>query len=272
MTTPPGFPADPPYLQKHNWRDVDADKASTARMYDYYLGGKDNFPADREAAEQVMAVMPDVGVYARGNREFLRRTVRFVAEQGVDQFIDLGTGIPTVGPTHEVAQQARPGARIAYVDNDPVVLAHARALLTALGDDRTVGYVDHDISDPHGMLAAPEMRELIDFNRPVGVFMIGVLHFIEDPTSVIDTVMRAMPPGSWLAISAISDDTSARNATRAYEKATSQLRPRPVAEIAKLFHGVELAEPGVVQLHQWRPDEDAKHPCPVGYGGVGVKR
>ena len=198
--------------------------------------------------------------------------MRFVAEQGVDQFIDLGTGVPTVGPAHEVAQRARPGARVAYVDNDPAVLVHARALLTALGDDHTVGYVDHDISDPDGMLAAPEMRALIDFTRPVGVFLMGVVHFIEDPSFVIDTVMRAVPPGSWLAVSAISDDTSARDAGRAYENATSQLRPRPVAEIARLFHGVDLVEPGVVQLHEWRPDDDAKHPCPVGYGGVGIKR
>lgn len=272
MTMPSGFPVDPPHPQQTTWEQVDITKASTARMYDYYLGGKDNFPADREAAEQVISVMPDVGIYARGNREFLRRSVRFVAEQGIDQFIDLGTGIPTVGPTHEVAQEARPGAHIAYVDNDPVVLVHARALLKSLGDARTVGYVDHDISDPHGLLAAQGMRELIDFTRPVGVFFIGVVHFIEDPSFVIDTVMRAVPPGSWLAISAIGDVTSARRATRAYENATSQLRPRPVSEIEELFHGVELVEPGVVQLHEWRPDEDARNECPVGFGGVGIKR
>ena len=149
MTMPPGFPVEPPSPQMHTADEVDTETPSTARIYDYLLGGKDNYEADRQAAARVEQAIPDVRRQVRANREFLRRAVRFIAGQGVDQFMDLGTGIPTQGSTHEVAHETRPDARVAYVDNDPVVLVHARALLKGHG----VGYVDHDLRDATGMLA-----------------------------------------------------------------------------------------------------------------------
>lgn len=237
------------------------DIPSTARMYDYYLGGKDNYPADRAAAEKVMAMMPEgaIRTAAVQNRQFLGRAVRLLAgEQGVRQFLDIGTGLPTMSSVHEVAQSAAPDCRIVYVDHDPIVLAHARDMLHGL-DNTTI--VRHDLRDPAGIMADPELNALLDFSRPVAVLLVAILHFIsdeEDPHGIIATLMKPLPPGSYLVISHATADSISEldNVTEVYAKATSSLYNRTQAGVETLFAPYELLDPGVVRLAQWRPDAE----------------
>ncbi|MDQ0311611.1 SAM-dependent methyltransferase [Kitasatospora herbaricolor] len=250
-----------------------------ARMYDYYLGGKDNFPADREAAERALAANPEFRSTARANRGFLQRAVRHVAQQGVDQFLDIGTGIPTAGNTHEIAQQVDPRARVVYVDNDPIVLTHARALMAGMGRGRT-DVLQADLRDPAGILAAAQVRELLDFDRPVALVLAAVLHFLpedEKPYRIVEELLTALAPGSYLVLSHGTADfipPEVRDrVTGVYTKATAPLVGRSRAEVRRFFDGLELLEPEVVTVPLWRPEaEPARGADRVSmYGGVARK-
>ncbi|MBL7255738.1 SAM-dependent methyltransferase [Paractinoplanes lichenicola] len=223
-----------------------------ARRYDYWLGGKDNFAADRESGDAIAAQFPGIRTAVVENRRFLRRAVTFLAEsEGVRQFLDVGTGLPTAGNTHEVAQHIAPEARVVYVDNDPLVLAHARALLTG-----ATSYVDADLRDPATILA--EARKTLDFDRPIALMLLAVLHFITDddnPYGLVRSFVEALPPGSYVAVSHASGDwlppevvasiTSGRHGAG---------RLRSQAEVAKFFDGLDVLPPGVVPLPQWRDE------------------
>jgi hypothetical protein len=248
--------ADPPLHP-----GFDTTVAHPARVYDYWLGGKDNFAADKVAAEAVISVRPTVVRDIRANRDFLGRAVRYlVAEGGIRQFLDLGTGIPAANNTHEVAQAVAPECRIVYVDNDPIVLAHARALLTSTAEG-ACAYLDADLRDPGPILA--EAAKTLDFSQPVAVLFIGVLHLIadeEDPSGIIGRAMAATVPGSYLALTQPASDVDAEVAAegaRQYNQnvRTAQTR-RSREETTRFFDGLELVPPGVVQFHQWRPDPD----------------
>ena len=235
-------------------------------MYDYLLGGKDNYTVDRLAARRAIAAIPEVRSVARSNRRFLVRAVRFAAGQGVGQFIDLGTGFPTSPNVHEVARGACPDARVIYVDNDPVVTAHNRALRATVPG---VVAIEGDIRHPDGVLADPELAELIDFTAPVAVLFVAVLHFVrpeEDPARIVAAFTEQMVPGSYLIIShGVSDDTdpgALAGMTSAYGHAGVPLVPRTTAEVESWFGGFELIRPGLVDVSRWYPGKTAK-PGPV---------
>ncbi len=255
---------------------LDTSVAHPARVYDYWLGGKDNFAADREAAERVLAVTPGLRQRVRANRAFLARAVRYLAtEAGIRQFLDIGTGIPSANNTHEVAQAVAPDSRIVYVDNDPIVLVHARALLVGTPEGATQ-YVEGDLRQPEAILATARS---IDFDRPVALLLIGILHLIQDaegPYEIVAELMAALPAGSYLAIShpALDIHPGQEEAQRRYNERVSTpqtLRTEP--EVARFFAGLDLVPPGVVYVHNWRPD--ASDPVPPGgvsaYGGVARK-
>ncbi|MEV4755925.1 SAM-dependent methyltransferase [Micromonospora sp. NPDC049559] len=255
---------------------IDISRPSVARMYDYYLDGKDNFAVDRAAVAQVEAAMPEVRQLARENRAFLRRAVRHMVAAGIRQFIDIGAGLPTAGNTHEVAQQAAPDARVVYVDNDPIVLAHGRALLAT--DQRTT-VVSADLRRPADVLENPEVRRLIDFDQPVGILLIAMTHFLTDDerAPVLGALRDALAPGSYLTTTHVTVDGHPAEAVRGVEDAY-RATPTPIffrthAEILRLFDGFELVEPGLVTLDAWRPDP--ADPAPEAtrwlYGGVARK-
>jgi SAM-dependent methyltransferase len=233
-------------------RDLKTDVAHSARMYDYYLGGKDNFAADREAAEKVLANFPAMRTTARENRAFLRRAVTYLAaEAGVHQFLDIGTGIPTADNTHEVAQRVAPGSRVVYADNDPIVLAHARALLAG----GSTAYLDADLSDPDSILA--QAREVLDLKSPVALLLISVLQFLpgDDPYTIVAQLLSALPEGSYLVISHATADFlpagTGLAGQRIYDAARIPLQLRTHAEIAKFFDGCNLVPPGLVPISEW---------------------
>jgi S-adenosyl methyltransferase len=244
------------------------DVPSTARMYDYYLGGKDNFPADREAAERIIAMMPGgvVRTSAVQNRKFLLRVVRHLAQDlGVRQFLDIGTGLPTMNSVHQVAQSVAPESRVVYVDHDPGVLAHSRNLLH--GNDRAT-IIGQDLRDPSGILADPELRRLLDFSQPIAVLLVAVLHFIsdaEDPHNLVRSLMDPMPAGSYLVVSHFTADSYAQAdvAAQEYENATSTLHSRRRSQIVRFFAGYQMTAPGsVVWTPQWRRDVDGPEEDP----------
>jgi hypothetical protein len=237
---------------------IDVTVPSVARMYDHLLGGKDNFAADREAAAKLVALVPDAQKIARDNREFLVRSVRFLAQAGIRQFIDLGTGIPTSPNVHEVARQIAPGARVVYVDHDPVVLAHSRALLAT---DDGVAAVKADFRDPAEVLGDPGLTRLIDFAAPVAVLFLSVLHFIGDeehPGQIVAGFRDRLPAGGYLVLSAITsedmDEETAAGASDLYRAARTPAVARSREQITAFFAGCQLEEPGLVNLAQWRPD------------------
>jgi hypothetical protein len=237
---------------------LDTSVAHPARVYDYWLGGKDNFAADREAAERVLAVTPGLRFRVRANRAFLGRVTRYLAcEAGVRQFLDIGTGIPAADNTHEVAQRAAPDSRVVYVDNDPIVLLHAQALLRSTPQGST-DYLQADLRNP-GMIL-DRAAAVLDFGRPVAVMLLGVLHLIqdsEDPWGIVARLMAAVPAGSHLAIShpAIDIHRAQADAQRVYnERVSTPQTLRTREQVARFFTGLELVEPGLVQVHQWRPD------------------
>lgn len=246
-----------------------ASAPSPARMYDYYLGGKDNFAVDREAAEKVLSLWPETEKAARANRRFLVRAVRFLAEQGIDQYIDLGTGIPTPPNVHEVAREIQPGARVAYVDNDQVVTAHNRALRARDG----IACVDADLRDPDAVLGHPELAAVIDFDRPVALLFLAVLHFIgDDAADLLARYRAAVVPGSYMTVSiATMDGIDAATRSRGldvYDKSTSPVVLRGRSEVVELLSDVELVDPGLVPVTEWRTDEP-----PLTAGGLaGVGR
>ena len=240
--------------------DLRTDLPHSARMYDYFLGGKDNYAADREAAEQVKQQWPTVVVATRVNREFMRRATRFLARQGVRQFLDIGTGIPTRPNLHEIAQQVDPTARVVYVDNDPIVLTHARALLVSTAQGRT-DYIQADARSPQSILDSPQLGEVLDLSQPVALSLIALLHFIPDdqnPHEIIATLADALAPGSYLVLSHVSSDfdpPAIRELTRIYNEQGVPLQARSREEFHQLFQGRELLEPGVVSAHRWKPDD-----------------
>ena len=260
--------------------EIDTTRPHPARMYDAYLGGKDNYPADREAVRQILRTFPEVPGMARANRAFMQRTVRFLAgEAGIRQFIDIGTGIPSAGNVHEIAAQVAPGTRVVYVDNDPIVHVHANALLSGNG---TTSIVLADLRDPKAILEHPKLRELINFTQPVALLLVAILHFIKDaenPAGIVATLRDALPGGSYLALSHGTGDfhppgTEGRAAS-AYHNATAPLVLRPLDQVAAFFDGFDLMEPGLVQAPLWRPDGKPPRPkdlLKIGiYGGVGRK-
>jgi len=231
-------------------------------MYDYYLGGKDNFAADRRAADKVIAMMPDgsVRMAAAQNRQFLIRAVRHLAgDLGIRQFLDIGTGLPTRKNVHEIAESVAPGSRVVYVDNDPVVITHGRALLHG---SKHAAIIERDVRDPASVLADPSLRALLDFDAPIAVLLVAVLQFIsdtEDPYGIVRALMDAVPSGSYLVISHFTAEGSPRagRAALIYRKATSDIHSRTRAEVARFFAGHDLIAPGeVVWTPQWRPDAD----------------
>jgi S-adenosyl methyltransferase len=250
-------------------------------MYDYYLGGKDHFPVDREAAEKVIAAAPEARLMAGENRAFLQRAVRFLVEDaGIRQILDIGTGIPASGNVHEVAQKIAPDTRVVYVDNDPIVHVHANALLTRPGPAfGATGVVLADLRDPEKILTHPTVTGMIDFTRPVGLFLIAILHFIddaEDPYRIVRTLLDALPAGSYLALSHATGDLrtqAAADVTRTYAAATSGLTVRGFTDILGFFDGCVPVSPGLVPVPLWRHTD----PPPAGhddvwiYGGVGRK-
>lgn len=256
---------------------IDVSRPTAARMYDYYLGGKDNFAVDREAAEQVLATAPEARLAARENRAFLQRAVRYLAgEAGVRQFIDLGTGIPTQGNVHEIAQEVHPDARVVYVDNDPVVLVHSRALLSNSSDRVTT--IQADLRHPDEILNHPDLVNLIDFGEPVAVLFVAVLHFVtddEDPSGIVSRFVERMVPGSYLVLSHASSERDVADAVSVYQRATSTMNTRTTAEVRQLFDGCDLLEPGIVTTSQWRPGPGATPPDLSGraflLAGVGRK-
>jgi hypothetical protein len=257
--------------------NIDISVAHPARVYDYWLGGKDNFVADRIAGDRVLAAAPGLRYRVRANRAFLGRTVRYLAaEAGIRQFLDLGTGIPSANNTHEVAQRVAPDSRVVYVDNDPIVLRHAQALMRGAPEGATT-YIEADLRHPAPMLR--QAAATLDFSQPVAVMLLGVLHLVgdaEDPWGIVTTLMAAVPRGSCLVISHPALDISATQAEgqRAYNQnvATQQtLRTRD--EVARFFTGLELVPPGLVQVHQWHPDPDDAAPegTVSAHGGVARK-
>ncbi|MBO0837937.1 MAG: SAM-dependent methyltransferase [Actinobacteria bacterium] len=263
--------------------DIDTTCPHPARIYDYGLGGKNHFAADREVAEKVLAIAPSMRIMMRENRAFLGRAVRFLAaDAGVRQFLDIGTGLPTTGNVHEVAQQVAPDSRVVYADNDPLVLAHARALLTSSPEGRT-GYIQADLRDPESILSDTVTRDLLDFTQPVALMLVAVLHFLtdaDDPARIIATLLDALPPGSYLVASHVTSEhtppDTAANGLSAYQAGGITFQPRDSDEFARLaFSRLELVPPGVVLVSEWRPDEDGPRPSPTEvsfYGGVAEKQ
>jgi hypothetical protein len=240
--------------------DLQLDRAHSARMYDYYLGGTTNFPADREAVGRVLTAFPQGLITARANRGFMRRATRYLAEHGLRQFLDIGTGIPTQPNLHEVAQQVAPEARVVYVDNDPIVLAHAQALLISTPEGRTA-YIQADLADPEQILKTSVLHETLDLGRPVALSLNAVLHFIPDTDEayrIVETLKAALPLGSALAISHGTGDftPAVENAVDVYRSVGTAARLRTKDEFARFFDGWDLAEPGITLSHRWRPDAE----------------
>jgi hypothetical protein len=271
-------------LERPSWApdEIDLERPSVARVYDYYLGGSHNFAADRAFAEQVLQHMPELTVVMQRNRAFLRRAVRYLCQAGIRQFIDLGSGIPTVGNVHEIAQAHDPSIRVVYVDNDPVAVAHSRVMLA---DTANTVVVNADLRKPADVLADPALRKLITFTEPIAVLLVAVLHFVpdeEEPANIVAGYLAPAIPGSYLAISAAGRDHEFNEredlAFQMYRRSPSPLRVRTQEEIGAFLDGLTLIEPGIVQPDQWRPepgDEDLVSPVNEGrarmFSAVGRK-
>ncbi|SCF02404.1 MULTISPECIES: SAM-dependent methyltransferase [Micromonospora] len=266
-------------MQRPDWApdDIDIERPSVARMYDYYLGGSHNFAADRAAARAMMEAVPEAPLMAQANRAFMRRAVQYLVDSGVRQFLDIGSGIPTVGNVHEIAQRAAPDSRVVYVDVDPVAVAHSREILQG-NPGATV--VQEDLRRPAAILSHPEVTKLLDLSQPVAVLIVAVLHFVPDadrPEEILRTLRETLAPGSYLVMSQATDEDRGHTGERAeaervYRRTDSPLSIRSRAELTALFDGFTLLEPGVVWVPQWRPEspesaEDAAQA--VFMGGVG---
>lgn len=261
--------------------DLQFDRPHPARVYDYLLGGKDNYAADRAVAEEGLKANPNSLIPPRENRAFLRRAVRYLARDvGIRQFLDIGTGIPTSPNVHEIAQESEPAARIVYVDNDPIVLTHARALL-ATGPAGRTAYIDADLRDVGTILNSPELRATLDLGQPVALLLIAIMHFIpdsDDPYGLVGQLLDGLPSGSYLALSHLTGDfdpAAWEGVIAVYRRSgvTMQVRSRP--DVERFFFGLDLVEPGVVSLPHWRPDSsDVVPPDDAAvsvYGGIGRK-
>ncbi|MFB4268851.1 SAM-dependent methyltransferase [Nonomuraea sp. GTA35] len=263
---------DPDYLPP----EIDTSKPSIARVYDAFLGGKDNLAVDRAIAIEGMKRFPDGGGGARNNRAMLFRGVKFMTEHGIDQFLDVGSGLPTMDNTHSVAQRINPDARVVYVDNDPIVLAHARALLQTNDNTRVI---TADMREPDAIFDHPKVRGFLDFSRPIGLLLVAVVHHLGDdegPAELVDTYKSRLAPGSYLQLTHFC---SCAPEVRALEGVLLSMlgtgRARDLKEITRFFDGLELVEPGVVHLPEWRPDGPVKQPLDLAgnciAGGVGRK-
>jgi hypothetical protein len=260
---------------------IDLSRPHTARMYDYLLGGKDHFTVDRETMEVGLRSWPGARVYARENRKFLARAVEYLArEVGVRQFLDIGTGLPSANNVHEVAQRVAPDSRVVYVDNDPLVLVHARALLTSHPAGRTA-YIHADLREPETILADPVVRDTLDFSQPIALMLVAILHFItdeEDPGGIVSTLMSGLAPGSYLVSSHVTaelDPEGVHGMERAYRAGGLWAGARSAADFGRLFFtGLELVDPGVVLISEWRPTGAELSPLASevsSNGGVGRK-
>ncbi|MGW2395230.1 SAM-dependent methyltransferase [Kitasatospora sp. NPDC001664] len=267
-------------MQQANWvpAGTDLDKPNAARMYDYYLGGSHNFEVDRMMARKAMELWPELPEIMRANRAFLRRAVQFLAESGVTRFLDIGSGIPTFGAVHEVAQAIRPDSRVVYVDHDPIAVAHSRLLLK---DDPQSLVVEADLRDPADVLARPEVKDLLADGEPVALLLVSVLHFItddDDPYALLRQLRDALPSGSALVMCHASlegrpDQAEAHQDL--YKRTPTPITMRNYAAVEAFFEGFELLEPGLVYMPQWRPeDPESVGPNPermTGLVGVGLK-
>lgn len=262
-------------------RTIDTSRPQSARMYDYFLGGKDNFAIDRQTAETAMRSWPAVKTAVRENRTFLGRTVRYLAQTaGVRQFLDIGTGLPSSNNVHEVAQSVASDARVVYVDNDPIVLSHARSLLRGTTEGRTA-YIEADLRQPDRILADPALNDTLDLSQPVALMLVAILHFVvdaHDPGGLIRSLMSALAPGSYLVASHVTpehDPVGVLGLERTYHAGGVAAQARPVADFTTMaFSGLELVDPGVVLVSDWRP-EHGDRPLPASvvnwYGGVARK-
>ncbi|MGW2639025.1 SAM-dependent methyltransferase [Streptomyces sp. NPDC001348] len=267
-------------MERPAWapRSIDISVPSVARIYDYYLGGSYNFEVDREAARRALEFMPGLPKIMQANRAFMRRAVRFAAAEGITQFLDIGSGIPTFGNVHEVAREAAPGARVVYVDHDPVAVAHTEAVLA---DDDHADVVAADLRKPQEILASPQVESLIDLNRPVALLLVAILHFVEDSDDPYDAVTRlsaALAPGSLLILTHASYEgipvpaERAEGAVDVYKGIRNPLVMRSREEIARFFGGYEMVEPGLVPMPLWRPQTPQEEEDPYafsGFAGVG---
>jgi SAM-dependent methyltransferase len=270
-------------MERTAWapRGIDVSVPSVARIHDYYLGGSHNFAVDREAARKAMEFMPGLPALTKADRAFLRRAVRFAAAEGVTQFLDVGAGIVTAGAVHETARAVAPGARVVYVDHDPVAVAHTQAVLR---DDPHAGVLAADLRKPGEILAAPEVRAVIDLNRPVALLLVAILHFVEDeddPYGAVAALRDALAPGSLLVLTHTSHERMplpperVAGAVDVYKDIRNPLILRSREQIARFFEGYDMVEPGLVPMPLWRPQtttEDADEEDPwayAGYAGVG---
>jgi SAM-dependent methyltransferase len=260
--------------------EVDLCTPNAARMYDYYLGGKDNFGADRDAAEKALEIAPQIRLAARQNRAFMGRAVRYLAEAGVRQFLDVGTGLPTQSNVHEVAQDAAADSRVVYVDNDPVVLTHGRAIL---GGAENVHIVHADLRRPKEILDSPEVRQRLDFDRPIAILLVAIVHFLQeadDPEAIVARFREALPAGGHLVLSHVCGEAlpqSVPGVTEVYKHSTTPIVARSPDRIEGFFGDLELVEPGLVNVAEWRPDSEEtkriarKYRLPYFLAGVGRK-
>jgi hypothetical protein len=248
-------------MNQSSWvpQDVPLDRPNVARMYDYFLGGGHNFAVDRQAAEQIVTVFPDMPLVAQANRGVLRRAVQYLVSQGIQQFIDIGSGIPTAGNVHEVAQRADPDARVVYVDVEPVAVAHSQAILQ--GARNTVA-IQGDARHPNDVLNHPDVQRLIDLNQPVGVLLVALLHFVPDEevaTDIVRSLRDAMPSGSYIVITHATTDkveTGRHKIEEVYKGTTSPFHFRTRDQLAGFFEGLQMVEPGLVYLPLWRPESE----------------
>ncbi len=285
-------PADDAYVEPHeletptvtdrpSWapQGIDLTVPSVSRVYDYFLGGSHNFEVDREAARVALKAFPGIPKIGQANRAVMRRAVQFAVDRGIRQFLDIGSGIPTFGNVHEVAQAAAPGARVMYVDNDPVAVAHSKAVLA---DNPDAAIAAADLRDPRSILEHPETRRLLDLDQPIALMLVAVVHFLPDadrPAEIIATLRDALAPGSVMVITHATllgpTPQAQRGVQEAYQRTTTPLLMRTAAELEPFFDGFDLVEPGIVPLPHWRPDspvtEDDDTAALHGLAGVGLK-
>lgn len=244
---------------------------SPARVYDYLLGGVHNFPSDQAAAQQMLAWLPNLPDLAQANRRFLKRAVTYLLEQGIDQFLDIGAGIPTQGNVHEIVREHQAAARVVYMDNDPIAVMHGSFII---GNSATVRVIDADLTDVDALLRKPDLTQMIDFTRPVGVLLVAVLHFLNDDEAhrAMQAIYDAVAPGSFFVISHGADDHDERRKELARQVYRGRIFPRTREVVQSLFDGLSIIEPGIVPVHQWRANETlATELTELGHCGVGVK-
>lgn len=257
---------------------IDTSVPQSARVYDYMLGGKDNYPPDRAMGDAIFQQIPSVRLQVREQRAFLGRAVRYLAaEAGIRQFLDIGTGIPSAGNVHDVAQAVAPESRVLYVDNDPLVLAHARALMPG-GPQGRVTFIEADLREPEAILADPAVAETLDLTEPVGLVLVGVMHHLrdlDDPQRIVTTLLAALPPGSYLTLSQLTGDVhpeTMAGVKAAVEQGGIPYVLRSLAETESFFTGLELVDPGLVPIQTWHPDGPQRDPGDTyNYGGVARK-